>query len=342
MDIKSLCFSLSEKIGTPGDESQAALFAEELLSEYMQTKIDRLGNVIGTTDNNNGVHILLDAHIDEVGLVVLGFDEKGFVLVDKVGSPDPRVLTGAEVIVCGKKNLFGVVCSTPPHLQKNSSGDDTIEITALAIDVGLSKEKAQQLIEIGDRVAFKPFQCELLNNNIVSCSFDDRTGVAVILRALEMVKGKLNNVKVSVAFSVQEETGGSGAKTASFTTAPDYAIAIDVGFGDDPYTDKAETIPLGKGPSIGISPTLDKVFTKELISICKEKEIPYQHDVMGGRTGTNADSINISGVGVKTALLSVPLRYMHTGNEVININDIENTARLIAEYLLKKDGECNA
>ncbi len=341
MDIKTLCFSLSEKIGTPGDESQAAFFAKELLSEYMQTKIDRLGNVIGSTEND-GVHILLDAHIDQVGLVVRGFDEKGFILVDKAGSPDPRVLTGAEVIVCGKENLFGVVCSTPPHLQKNSSGDDTIEITSLAIDVGLSKEKAQQLVEIGDRVVFKPFQGELLNDNIVSCSFDDRAGVAVILRALEIVKGKLNNIKVSVTFSVQEETGGSGAKTASFATAPDYAIAIDVGFGDDPYTDKSETITLGKGPSIGISPTLDKSFTKELISICKEKGIPYQHDVMGGRTGTNADSINISGVGVKTALLSVPLRYMHTGNEIINIHDIENTARLIAEYLIKKDGEYNA
>ena len=142
-------------------------------------------------------------------------------------------------------------------------------------------------------------------------------------------------------FSVQEETGGSGAKVGSFALMPDIAIALDVGFGDDPYTDKAQTITLGKGPSIGISPTLDRELTKELKALCDEKNIPYQHDVMGGRTGTNADSINNTGRGVKTALLSVPLRYMHTGCEVISVSDMENTAALLAEFLIKKDGECN-
>ena len=122
----------------------------------------------------------------------------------------------------------------------------------------------------------------------------------------------------------------------------DYAIAVDVGFGNDPYTDKTQTIGLAKGPSIGIAPTLDRDFTRELKQIASDNNIPYQHDVMSGRTGTNADSINITGPGVKTALLSLPLRYMHTGCEVINTTDIENTAKLIAAYLLKKEAECNA
>ncbi len=339
MDLKKLCFDLAEKAGTSGDELEASLYAKSELEKYMDTKIDTLGNVVGSYGSGK-VHILLDAHIDQIGLVVRGIDEKGFLLVDRVGGPDERILIGSEVTVHGKEALFGVICSTPPHLLSAEDKKSGVDIKKMAVDVGLTKLEAEKLIEIGDRITLRNNQCELLGGNIVSGAFDDRCSVAVILIALEMVKGKINNLTLSVLFSVQEETGGSGAKTGAFSAMPDYAIAVDVGFGDDPYTDKTTTISLGKGPSIGISPTLDRAFTAELKVICKDKDIPYQHDVMGGRTGTNADSINNTGKGVKTALLSVPLRYMHTGIEVININDIENTAKVIAEYLLKKEAEC--
>ena len=341
MDIKKLCFALSEKNGTSGDEKAVCGFAKELLNEYMKTEIDVLGNVVGTF-GDGPVHILLDAHIDQIGLVVRHIDDKGFLLIDKVGGPDLRVLTGAEVVVHGKEDIFGVISSVPPHLQKGDSKNEGVDLKTLAIDIGYSKEKAEAIVSIGDRVTLKTPQLELLGDKIVSSSFDDRCCVAVILKALELTKGKLNNLKVSVLFSVQEETGGSGAKTGSFALMPDIAIALDVGFGNDPYTDKTQTISLGKGPSIGISPTLDRELTNELKALCIDKNISYQHDVMGGRTGTNADSINNTGRGVKTALLSVPLRYMHTGCEVISVDDIENTAKLLAEFLIKKDGECNA
>ena len=341
MDIKKLCFALSEKNGTSGDEKAVCDFAKELLNEYMKTEIDVLGNVVGTF-GDGPVHILLDAHIDQIGIVVRHIDDKGFLLIDKVGGPDLRVLTGAEVVVHGKEDIFGVISSVPPHLQKGDSKNEGVDLKTLAIDIGYSKEKTEAIVSIGDRVTLKTPQLELLGDKIVSSSFDDRCCVAVILRALELTKGKLNNLKISVLFSVQEETGGSGAKTGSFALMPDIAIALDVGFGNDPYTDKTQTISLGKGPSIGISPTLDRELTNELKALCIDKNISYQHDVMGGRTGTNADSINNTGRGVKTALLSVPLRYMHTGCEVISVDDIENTAKLLAEFLIKKDGECNA
>lgn len=341
MDTKELCFLLSGKNGTSGDEVQACNYAKELLSKYMPAEIDRLGNVIGTL-GDKGAHILLDAHIDQIGLVVRHIDDKGFLLVDKVGGPDLRVLTGAEVIVHGKEDLFGVISSVPPHLQKGDNKNEKIDLKTMAVDIGMSKESAESLVGVGDRITLRNMQFELLGDKIVSASFDDRCCIAVILKALELTKGKLNNIKLSVLFSAQEETSGNGAKTGSFALMPDYAIALDVGFGNDPYTDKAETISLGKGPSIGISPTLDRAFTDELKSICEVKNIPYQHDVMGGRTGTNADSINNTGFGIKTALISVPLRYMHTGCEVISVSDIDNSAKLLAEYLLKKESECNA
>ena len=340
MDIKELCFSLSEKNGTSGDEKDACAYAKELLSEYMETEIDVLGNVVGTMGDGE-THIMLDAHIDQIGLVVRHIDDKGFLLVDKVGGPDLRVLTGAEVIVHAKEDLFGVISSVPPHLQKGDSKSEGVDLKTMAIDIGYGKEKASEVVSIGDRVTLRTVQAELLGDQIVSGSFDDRCCVAAILRALELTKGKLNNLKLSVLFSVQEETGEGGARTGSFALMPDIAVALDVGFGDDPYTDKTQTITLGKGPSIGISPTLDKELTKEFKNICIEKNIPYQHDVMGRGTGTNADSIFNTGRGIKTALLSVPLKYMHTGCEVVSTEDIENTAKLLAEFLIKKDGECN-
>lgn len=341
MNLKKVCFELAASVGTSGDEVEACEKAKEYLSEYMPCKIDRLGSVIGSSGDGK-VHILLDAHIDQIGLVVRGIDEKGFILVDKVGGMDLRILTGAEVIVHGKEDLFGVICSVPPHLQSKDDGKESLDLKKMAVDIGYSKEKAEELVSIGDRITMRNSQHELLNENISSSAFDDRCSVAAVLRALEITKGRLSNIKLTVLFSTQEETSGSGAKAGAFSAMPDYAIAVDVGFGDDPYTDKTQTIELGKGPSIGISPTLDRALTKELVEIAKSNNIPYQHDVMGGRTGTNADSITTTGCGVKTALLSIPLRYMHTANEIINVDDIENTAELIAEFLLKKEAEANA
>ena len=341
MDLKELCFSLCEKTGTSGDEKLAAQYAKELLDKYMHTEIDVSGNVVGTTEGGS-MHILLDAHIDSIGLVVRGIDEKGFLLIDRVGGMDERILTGAEVTVHGKENLFGVICSVPPHLQKGDNKKELLNLKEMAVDIGYTKEEAEKLVEIGDRITLRTHQAELLGNNITSCSLDDRSCVAVILRALELTEGRIPSLRLTVLFSSQEETGGTGAKTASFSAMPQYAIAVDVGFGNDPYTDKTQTIELSKGPSIGISPILDRDMMKEIKTLAKENDIPYQHDVMSGRTGTNADSINVTGSGVKTALLSLPLRYMHTGVEVVNLDDIENTAKLIAAYLLKKEEECNA
>lgn len=341
MDLKNLCFELSAAVGVSGMESNAARVAAAHLEEYMNVKSDVLGNVIGATKKGK-FNVLLDAHLDQIGLVVRGFDEKGFVLFDAVGGVDPRVLTGAEVILHGKEDIFGVVCSVPPHLAKNDDGKK-LDIKQMAVDAGYSKEAVMKLVSIGDRITLRNFQYALLGDKISSSAFDDRSAIAAILYALELVKNKLDNVGVTVMFTSREETGGSGAKAGAFANMEnDCAIVVDVGFGDDPYTSKEETIKLGEGASIGIAPILDNSLTKELTELAKDKAIPYQHDVMGRTTGTNADGITVTGSGIKTALLSIPLRYMHTANEIISLKDIEYTGRLIAEYLLKKEAEYNA
>lgn len=341
MNAKELCIYLSSLNGTSGDEIEVCDAIKNILSEKMQVTTDTLGSVSATF--GTGKHkIMLDAHVDSIGLVVRAIDDKGFLLVSPVGGVDGRVLVGSEVTVFGKKKLAGVVCSTPPHLQHSEAKADSVSIKELAIDVGLSKAEAEKLVEVQDRVVLGMECTELLGNKIAASSLDNRSGAAAILLALNMLPDTLKNTSVTAVFSTQEETGGSGAKVSAYLADCAEAIVVDSGFGSDAYCDSSETIDLGKGPSIGLSPILDRDFTNRFISLAKEKNISYQHDVMSGKTGTNADHISITRSGVPCVLLSIPLRYMHTCVEVIDVDDVEATARLIAEYILEKEREVNA
>ena len=339
MNTEQLCFNLAEIEGTSGNESKVAEFISPILEKFgLEVRIDPLGNLLAS-NNGEGKRILIAAHMDQVGLIIRGIDDKGFLLFDKIGGTDLRILTGAEVIVHGKEDLFGVICSTPPHLLTPEDKKAGVDIKKLAIDIGFNKHESEKLVSPGDRVTIRNTQAKLLNGNICSSAFDDRSCVAVVIKAIEKVNENINNINLNLLFSVQEEVGLVGAQTGAFNIMPDEAIVVDVGFGDDPYTDKTLTIAINGGPSIGISPILDKKLTDELIEICKKNDISFQHDVMSGRTGTDADKITINASGVKTALISLPLRYMHTANEVINVNDVDATAELISKYLLEKEAE---
>lgn len=341
MTAKELCFSLCREGGSSGDESAARAEAEKHLSQFANIHSDRLGSLIAEVGSGK-TNILLDAHLDSVGLIVRGIDDGGFLLVEKVGGIDERVLTGARVDVYGKKMLTGVVCSTPPHLLTKKAEKAGVSVKSLAVDVGLKKKEAERLVSLGDRILLHGEPSELLGTRISGVSLDNRAGAAAVIMAAQAVHDKIKNVRLTIVLSSMEEVGGSGAKAAAYTADADFAVVTDVGFGSDEVCAKEDTIALGKGASIGISPVLDRELTEEFKRIAEENDIPYQHDVMGGRTGTNADVISNSRGGVKTALLSIPLRNMHTSAEVIDTLDVENTAKLIAAFILKKDGELNA
>ena len=335
MDLKELCFNLTSPAGISGTEQDACRYAGSLLSQYMPVSYDHMNNVKGRLEGS-GKHILLDAHIDRIGLIVRGISEKGFILFDRCGGTDPRTLIGNEVTVFGEKALFGVVCSIPPHL---SDGDDKLpKVTKMAIDVGLTKEEAEVLVFPGDRVVICSRQHSLLGDKIAASGLDDRAGVASLIRCCEILKENNSKANLTVMFSSREEIGGMGAKTGSFECGADEAIAVDVSFASSDCVKKDEGGELSKGPMIGFSPVLDHEMSKKLVSIAKDKEIPYQTEVMGRSTGTNADDISVSSGGIKTALVSIPLRSMHTPVEVISISDVENTARLLAEYIMSQEG----
>ncbi|MCL2508660.1 MAG: M20/M25/M40 family metallo-hydrolase [Oscillospiraceae bacterium] len=332
--LKALLFSLCGAYGVTGGEDSASLLAMRELSKYMPAKMDALHSVHGET-GNGPIHILLDAHIDQIGFIVTNVDEDGFVSVAPCGDADKRVLPAAEVLILGRETLYGVFTSTPPHLSKGDSGK-VKDFDKLFIDTGLPAGKAKELIAAGDKVVFKSKQRELLDGKVVSPALDDRAGVAAILRCLELLKGVEHGCKISVAFTVQEESTGGGARTSAYAIGADEAISVDVTFGAALGIPPEKTFPLGGGPLIGMAPPLDHGMSQRFIKIAKEKNIPYGIEAMGGKTFTNADGIAFSKAGVRTALISIPQRNMHTAVEVCGLEDIGNTARLMAEYILER------
>ena len=303
------------------------------LKNYTDDCFIKNGNVIGNFGNrkNGTPHILIDAHIDQVGLIVTNIYESGFIGFSNVGGIDRRLLPAQQVCIHGKKKLAGVVCSTPPHL---SGSDNKInKIEDFYIDTGMSFEAVSNIVEPGDRITFASMPKELLNDRITGPALDDRSGVASILYALELLRNQKYECSFSVTFSAQEELGERGAKIAAFDIDPDIALAVDVSFayclGDREY----ECGKMGQGPMIGISPSLSREISDKLIEISKNENIPYQLEVMNGLTSTNADQFSVNRTGCKACTVSIPLKYMHTPSEIIQIDDVENTGRLIAAYI---------
>ena len=336
MDIKELLFGLTDTDGVSGAEENAGAFALARLRSYTNDAyIDSFGSVIGKI----GVHskdkptLLLDAHIDEIGMIVTYIDEKGFVKVGNCGGLDRRLLLAQQVCIHGRQPVPGVICSKPPHLLSDEEKKKAPEVADIAIDTGYSKEQLEGLISLGDRITFYAVNRELLNGRVSGKSFDDRSGVAAILMALDLLQteGELP-FNLTVLFSSQEEVGERGAHIAAFNIAPDYAVAVDVSFGltSDSMEDKCGK--MGQGGMIGISPSLNRAMSDRLIALAKEKEIPYQIEIMPELTGTNADVIAVTKGGVRAVTLSIPLRYMHTPIETIVLSDLEAVARLLCVF----------
>ncbi len=336
MSLKDTLFSLCSADGVSGDEFSAAGIALKELKRFTDSVyVDDFGNVFARIDNKKEKTVLLDAHIDQVGFVVNYITEDGFLKFSPVGGIDKRLLPAMQVEIISKNGKIpGVITSVPPHLSTDS--DKAPSYDDLFIDAGLSYDEAKKLVPLGSRVLFKGEPIELGGDRISSKALDDRAGVAVILRALELA-GDLSEYNIDTAFSCQEETGESGAKMLSFRSECDLAIAVDVSFAYSKGEDKNKCGEMGKGPMIGIAPSLSKAFSDSMIKIAEEKEIPYQLEVMGGETGTDADAIGVSKGGVKTVTVSIPLKYMHTPVEVIALSDIESMAMLISEFLKSGD-----
>ena len=333
MDIKKLIFDLCSASGVSGSEESAVNVAKEYLAGFSEVTTDHNGNLYAVTGNKNADKtILLDAHIDRIGLIVTDIDKNGFVKVDKCGGIDARVLQ--DSVLKTESGLRGTVCCLPPHLTDGSESKAN-PITKTWVDFGMPCEEVKKQIKIGDKLTFDYTPQSLSGDKITSPALDNRCGAAALIYAADLLKNMELDYKIVVLLSSQEETYGTGAITGAYKIESEEAISVDVSFASQPdISGQYASIELQKGAMIGVAPVLNKAMTNKLISLAKDKDIPYQLEPLSSSTGTNADHISVSKSGVKTALISIPQRYMHTQAEVISVSDVESVSKLICEYIL--------
>lgn len=332
--IIELAKSLTRVAGVSGREHPAAEAALPYLRTLGEVAVSPLGSVSctvceGTAD---APHILLEAHLDRIGLVVSRLEDDGFLRFANVGGFDKRLLPAAPVTVHADGGDYcGVIASVPPHLSDEK--DAPLKIEELVVDTGFSTEEAAKLFRPGDIITLDSSFLTLAGGRITCAAMDDRIGCVAVLAAAEELKKSKINCRVTVLLSSQEETGGAGARTSAFALLPDEAIAVDVSFGAGFGAPAAKCGKMGGGTMVGIAPILNRTMTRRLMDIAEKSGVPYQTEVMGGSTGTDADGIAIAAGGVKTALLSIPLLNMHTVVETVVVEDVISTARLMVEYV---------
>jgi len=340
VDIAPLLKRLSEAKGVSGYEDEVrAIVAEEFGRYADEVRTDKMGNVIALKKGQGrGRRIMLASHMDEIGLIVTRIEE-GFLRFTSVGGFDDRVLLGQEVVVHGRRDLPGVIGSRPPHVLSEEEREKIIPKEKLFIDVGLPPEEVERLVRVGDLVTIWRRFTRLGGDFVVGKAFDGRAGVAAIAVCLEALASAEHLWDVYAVATVQEEVGLRGATTSAYGLAPDMAIAIDVGFGRQPGVSEAETIEMGKGPAIAFGPNIHPKLYQALVEVARELEIPYQVEPIPGRSGTDAWAIQVTREGIPTALLSIPLRYMHTSVETLSLGDVERTGRLVAGFIERLDEE---
>lgn len=324
---------LCEAPGTSGREDGAAAVAEELLAPLGTVTRNPLGSVLCCVNEGEpgAPHLMLEAHLDQIGMVVTRLEKGGFLRVANVGGLDCRLLPASPVTVHGQGGRYpGVIASTPPHLCDGK--EKPLKMEDILVDTGLSQEEAEAAFAPGDPVTLDGGFTMMANDMMLSPCQDDRVGCVAVIAAAGMIQEAKPRCKVTVCLSAQEETSGFGAGTAAFSLAPDMAILVDVSFGDGFGVKDHECGKMNGGTEIDLAPAVSRRMFDRLRKIAKEKEIPWQTHIMGGRTGTDTDIVASSGRGVCCGLLSIPLRSMHTAVETVCARDVLSTARLMAEF----------
>lgn len=330
MNIKEILFELSNADAV-GNIREASDLAYSMLSQYAECeKTDNL-TVLGFLKGESDYTLMLDAHIDQIAMVVTNVNDKGFLTVAKAGGIDVRSLPSRRVSVYGKEKISAVFCSTPPHLSKSEK--EYTDIAELKIDTMLG-EKAKEIVSVGDLVTFSSRADSLVGSLVTGRSFDNRSSVACLIEVAHRLKTEKLPFNVVFVLSDSEELGLRGIRPATFKINPDEAIVVDVSFGVCPEVSKEDAGELGKGGMVGVAASLDKAISQKLIKLSEENNIPYQIEAAGGSTGTNADMISVTGDGVRTATLYIPLRNMHTETEVLDLKDLESVCDLLCKYIL--------
>ena len=304
---------------------------------------DSYGSAVARLDVNSDVMtVMLEAHADEIGMVVQFISEKGFVYLNKLGGSDSTIARGKRAVVHARKGkVFGVIGNTAIHLQdRKNGGAKQPEWKEIFLDIGAeSREEALEMVQVGDPVTYMD-GLEFMNDELItSRALDNRIGGFAIAMAMKALRERRSELRVNVLAlnSVQEEVGGFGARMMSYRHMPDAAIVTDVTHATDtPGIDQRQhgMVELGKGPSVQHGGANHPELVRHLEEVAAKAGVQVQHEATSVRTGTDADSIFYQRSGIPSALVSLPLRYMHSPVEVANLRDLAGLVTLMTEAVL--------
>jgi len=338
---------LEELLITPsptGYEKEGVRVWKDYVSEFADEVVtDAYGSCAAKINMSGDVAtVMLEAHCDEIGMVVQHINEQGFVYINKLGGSDSTIARAKKVFIHNKRGrVVGITGNTAIHLQdKKNGGGKQPEWKEIYVDIGVSsKEEALELVQVGDPITYAT-DTEFLNDDLLSArAIDNRIGGYVIAEALKRIQARKKDLKVNVIAlnSVQEEVGGFGARMMSYRFMPDVALVTDVTHATDtPGIDQKEhgTVELGNGPTVQHGGANHPKVVEFIEEVCEKNKIDVQHEATSVRTGTDTDSIFYQQTGIPSALLSTPLRYMHSPVELVSMNDVEKLIQIMVESVM--------
>lgn len=312
-----------------------AMFLKDYIDELT---IDNYGNLIALKYGaNSNKKLMLAAHADEVGMMVTHIDNNGFLSFQEIGGIDTNLLPGQRVEIHNHQGVVtGIIGKKPIHLQDRDAKAKDYDAEDLWIDIAAKdKEEAESKVEVGDYITYQTQPVVLQHDVWTSKALDDKVGLLTLVEVAKALDGKQPAMDVYFVASVQEELGARGIRTAALGINPDYGIAIDVTHATDYPTcspQKSGEIKVGNGIVIAKGPNINKAIGRKLIDLAKQQNIKYQIEPIARPTGTDANFMQVSGTGVKTALLSIPCRYMHSPNEIVSLVDVNEGVRLLTHF----------
>ncbi len=336
MTLNELIVSLCGLPTVSGSERRSTEALRGLIgAAFDEMQVDALGNhlFIKRCGRQDAPKILIDTHLDEIGMMVNGYRDGGFLTVANVGGVDTRILPAGEVVIYGKETLYGVVAAEPAYLLPAADAEKLKPITEMVIDTGYSKEELERLVPLGTPVGFKPVYGQLADGRIYGKAFDDKACGACAVFGIDAVPRNELAGDVYFLFSTFEEIGSMGARVASFGIRPDYALVMDVTHAATPDAKERSLSPMGSGISIATAVICDRQLTRMSMELCRAAHIPFVPEAAAGSTGTNANVVNNAAEGIPTVLWSMPIKSMHSAAEILAMEDAKALSQGVREFV---------